>query len=170
MTVTFSLGFILGHVTHIMHWIIWRPTIPGLNYTKLDILVLCVMCMMAFILSLLGINFLRPNWILLPDLIQSSRILSETVGIEAEMVQRLLEHGAHQYILPEFSVQLLANKTTVSLLNVSNTSAAVKLLLTSSPCVCTQRPSVWLEVSEQILPQLKSKTICSVISRTVCPT
>lgn len=30
------------------------------------------------------------------------------------MGQRLLEHGAHQHILPEFSVQLLANKTSVT--------------------------------------------------------
>lgn len=73
----FSIGFILGHVTYLIHWIIWRQTIPVLNYTKLDILVLCVMCMMVFILSLLGINFLRPKWTLLSDLIQPSRILSE---------------------------------------------------------------------------------------------
>lgn len=31
------------------------------SYTKLDILVLCAMCVMAFDLSLIGINFLRPN-------------------------------------------------------------------------------------------------------------
>lgn len=36
-------------------------TISGLTYTRLDIVVLCAMCVMAFDLSLLDLQFLRPN-------------------------------------------------------------------------------------------------------------
>lgn len=65
---------------------------------------------------------------------------ANAVAVEVEMGQRLLGHRAHQYILPEFSVQLLINETTMSSLNASRTSGGVRLLLTISPCVSTQRP------------------------------